>query len=160
MLLHLTPNTLFLVSALQIPQVGDGDDYVRCRCHRARLRWKDPAPKNLRRSSCLEFDVNVGLQGAMKGVLPRARAGWRGSSPPCRLSSSVANKSGFTYETEVFPPALSDEEIKGKRSSPLKKASFQPSSVLFPTTRTGKSMVAFHSLTSYPKARCTHFNLS
>ena len=151
MLLHLTPNTLFLVLALQISIVGDGDDL------RATER---SAPKNLRRSSCLEFDVNVGLQGTMKGVLLRAQAGWRGSSPPCRLSSSLANKSAFTGKTEVFPPALSDEDIKGKRLSPLKKASFQPSSVLYPTTRSGKSVVAFHSLTSYPKARCTHFNLS
>jgi hypothetical protein len=51
-------------------------------------------------------------------------------------------------------------DIKGKRLSPLRKASFQPSSIVYPTTRSGKSMVAFHSFTSYSKARCTHFNLS
>ena len=133
--------------------VGDGGD-----CLMERSAPKN-SRKNLRRSSCLEFDVNV-LQGVMKGVLPRARAGWRGSYPPCRLSSSLANKSAFTGKTEVFPPALWDGDTKETPVSPLRKAGFQPSSVLYATSRSGKPVVAFHSLTSYTKARCTHFNLN
>jgi len=111
-------------------------------------------------SKYLEFNVNVRLEHIMNGIVPRAGTAWRGLSPLCRLSSSLVTKCAFIGKTDVFAPALSDSDSKERPLSPLSRARAQSSSLLQATSRSGKPAVAFHSLTSYTKARCSHCSLS